>query len=175
MNEAICDARPPLSAARKDGPSTRQGQRGGSADRLAAEAAAEVTALAAVAAASLAGGAGLEGAERAIRAGLIRLGAGMLEDLLASDPGYRGPRTGCGAGHQADFASRRDKKVDTVLGPVTMPPLLVSLRGLPARFRAARRRARDSRAGHVAGPAEDDRQGCRRGAVRRQPHAWSQS
>jgi hypothetical protein len=79
-----------------------------------------VTALAAVAAASLAGGAGLEAAERAIRAGLIRLGAGMLEDLLAADPGYRGPRTGCGAGHQADFASRRDKKVDTVLGPVTI-------------------------------------------------------
>ena len=79
-----------------------------------------MTALAAVAAASLAGGAGLEAAERAIRAGLIRLGAGMLEDLLAADPGYRGPRTGCGAGHQADFASRRDKKVDTVLGPVTI-------------------------------------------------------
>ena len=79
-----------------------------------------MTALAAVAAASLAGGAGLEAAERAIRAGLIRLGAGMLEDLLATDPGYRGPRTGCGAGHQADFASRRDKKVDTVLGPVTI-------------------------------------------------------
>ena len=79
-----------------------------------------MTALAAVAAASLAGGAGLEAAERAIRAGLIRLGAGMLEDLLAADPGYRGPRTGCGAGHQADFASRRDKKVDTVLGPVTV-------------------------------------------------------
>jgi hypothetical protein len=79
-----------------------------------------VTALAAAAAAVLAGGAGLEAAERAIRAGLIRLGAGMLEDLLATDPGYRGPRTGCGAGHQADFASRRDKKVDTVLGPVTI-------------------------------------------------------
>jgi hypothetical protein len=79
-----------------------------------------LTALAAAAAASLAGGAGLEAAERAIRAGLIRLGAGMLEDLLATDPGYRGPRTGCGAGHQADFASRRDKKVDTVLGPVTI-------------------------------------------------------
>jgi hypothetical protein len=79
-----------------------------------------VTALAAAAAASLAGGAGLEAAERAIRAGLIRLGAGMLEDLLAADPGYRGPRTGCGAGHQAGFASRRDKKVDTVLGPVTI-------------------------------------------------------
>jgi hypothetical protein len=41
-------------------------------------------------AASLAGGAGLEAAEKVIRAGLIRLGAWMLEDLLAADPGYRG-------------------------------------------------------------------------------------
>jgi hypothetical protein len=79
-----------------------------------------VTALAAAAAASLAAGTGLEAAERAIRAGLTRLGAGVLEDLLAADPGYHGPRTGCGAGHQAEFVSRRDKKVDTVLGPVTI-------------------------------------------------------
>jgi hypothetical protein len=79
-----------------------------------------VTALAAAAAASLAAGTGLEAAERAIRAGLTRLGAGVLEDLLAADPGYQGPRTACGAGHQAEFVSRRDKKVDTVLGPVTI-------------------------------------------------------
>ena len=79
-----------------------------------------MTALAAVAAASLAAGAGLEAAERAIRAGLIRLGGGVLEDLLAADAGYRGPRTGCGAGHQAQFAGYRDKTVDTVLGPVTL-------------------------------------------------------
>ena len=79
-----------------------------------------MTALAAAAAESLAAGAGLEAAERAIRAGLIRLGAGVLEDLLAADPGYRGPRTGCGAGHPAQFAGYRDKTVDTVLGPVTL-------------------------------------------------------
>jgi hypothetical protein len=71
-------------------------------------------------AASLAGGDGLEAAELAIRAGLTRLGRGVLEDLLGADAGYRGPRTGCVAGHQAEFVSYRDKAVDTVLGPVTV-------------------------------------------------------
>jgi hypothetical protein len=69
---------------------------------------------------ALAGGAGLEPAENVIRAGLIRLGGGVLEDLLAADAGHRGPRTGCGAGHQAQFAGYRDKTVDTVLGPVML-------------------------------------------------------
>jgi hypothetical protein len=78
-----------------------------------------VTALAAAAAASLAAGQGLEAAERVIRAGLVRLGGGVLEDLLAADPGYAGPRAACGAGHQAELAGYRDKTVDTVLGPVT--------------------------------------------------------
>lgn len=77
-----------------------------------------MTALAAAVAASLSAGAGLEAAERAIRAGLMRLGASVLEDLLAADPGYHGPRAGCGAGHQARFISCRDKAIDTVLGPV---------------------------------------------------------
>jgi hypothetical protein len=71
-------------------------------------------------AASLAGGEGIEAAELAIRAGLTRLGRGVLEDLLAADAGHRGPRVDCGAGHQAEFASYRDKTVDTVLGPVTL-------------------------------------------------------
>ncbi len=44
----------------------------------------------------------------------------MLEPLLAADPGYRGPRAGCGRGHQAGFAGYRDKTVDTVLGPVSI-------------------------------------------------------
>jgi len=56
----------------------------------------------------------------AIRAGLTRLGRGVLEDLLAADAGHRGPRVACGAGHQAQFASYRPKTVDTVLGPVTL-------------------------------------------------------
>ena len=87
---------------------------------LAAEAAAEVTRLAAAAAVPVAAGQGLEAAEKAIRAGLIRLGAGMLEGLLAADPGYAGVRVACGRGHQADLAGCRAKSVDTVLGPVAI-------------------------------------------------------
>ena len=71
-------------------------------------------------AASLAGGEGIEAAELAIRAGLTSLGRGVLEDLLTADAGYRGPRIGCGTGHQAEFVSCRPKTVDTVLGPVTV-------------------------------------------------------
>jgi len=55
-----------------------------------------------------------------IRAGMLKLGAGVLGKLLGADPGYRGPRVECGAGHQAQFVSYRDKVIDTVLGPVTL-------------------------------------------------------
>ena len=55
-----------------------------------------------------------------IRAGLIRLGASVLGDLLAADAGYAGPRADCAAGHQADFVSYRVKAVDTVLGRVAI-------------------------------------------------------
>ncbi len=55
-----------------------------------------------------------------IRAGLIRLGASVLEDLLAADPGYSGPRAECGCGHRAGMVSRWDKTVDTVLGQVVL-------------------------------------------------------
>jgi hypothetical protein len=55
-----------------------------------------------------------------IRAGMLELGAGVLGKLLGADPGYRGPRADCGAGHQAEFVSYRDKVIDTVLGPVTI-------------------------------------------------------
>ena len=79
-----------------------------------------MTRLAAAAVASLSAGQGLEAAERVIRAGLTQLGAGVLEDLLAADRGYQGPRTGCGAGHQARFSGYRGKAVDTVLGPVAI-------------------------------------------------------
>ena len=69
---------------------------------------------------SAGGGAGLEAVELAIRAAMTTVGASLLEGLLAADPGYRGPRIPCGAGHQAGFVSYRDKTVDTVLGPVTV-------------------------------------------------------
>jgi hypothetical protein len=44
----------------------------------------------------------------------------MLEQLLAADPGYRGPRVPCGQGHDAGFVSYRDKVTDTSLGAVTL-------------------------------------------------------
>jgi hypothetical protein len=59
-------------------------------------------------------------AEAVIRAGLLRLGGSMLEQMLAADPGYRGPRVPCGHGHEARFAGYRDKSFDTVLGLVTV-------------------------------------------------------
>ena len=51
---------------------------------------------------------------------MLRLGGGMLGQLLAADPGYRGPRAACGNGHEAEFVAYRDKVIDTVLGPVTL-------------------------------------------------------
>jgi hypothetical protein len=51
---------------------------------------------------------------------MLKLGGGMLGQLLAADPGHRGPRVPCGQGHEAEFVSYRDKVLDTVLGPVTL-------------------------------------------------------
>jgi hypothetical protein len=55
-----------------------------------------------------------------VRTAVTRLGAGLPEDLLAADAGHHSQHVSCGAGHQAEFVSRRDKTVDTVLGPVTL-------------------------------------------------------
>ena len=55
-----------------------------------------------------------------IRAGMLKLGCGVLGQLLAADPGHRGPRVPCGQGHEAEFVSCRDKVIDTALGPVTL-------------------------------------------------------
>ena len=62
----------------------------------------------------------MEAAEKVIRAGMLKLGCGVLGQLLAADPGFRGPRLDCGNGHQAEFIAYRDKTFDTVLGPVTV-------------------------------------------------------
>jgi hypothetical protein len=64
--------------------------------------------------------AGLQAAETVIRAGMLKLGCGMLGQLLSADRGYRGPRVDCGSGHEAVFVSYRAKVIDTVLGPVTL-------------------------------------------------------
>ena len=63
---------------------------------------------------------GLEAAGAVIRAGMLQAGCGMLERLLAADPGYRGPRVPCGQGHQGEFIAYRGKVIDTVLGPVAL-------------------------------------------------------
>jgi len=58
---------------------------------LAAEKSAEIGRLAAEAARSLGcGDVGMETAEAVIRAGMLRLGSGMLEKVLVADTGYRG-------------------------------------------------------------------------------------
>lgn len=68
-------------------------------EALAEEKAAEIGRLAAEGVRSLGCGAGLEAAGGVIRAGTLKLGGGMLGQLLTADPGYRGPWIGCGDGH----------------------------------------------------------------------------
>jgi hypothetical protein len=51
---------------------------------------------------------------------MLHAGCGILGQLLAADPGYRGARLPCGNGHDAEFIAYRDKTIDTVLGPVTL-------------------------------------------------------
>lgn len=115
VNEAICEARPVTSAAGEPPAGER-----GLAAVLAEEIAAEVARLAALAARSLDTSGGLEAVELAIRTAMTRLGVRMLEDLLGLDGGYRGPRVGCGAGHEAESVSYRAKTIGTVLGEVRL-------------------------------------------------------
>ncbi|MGH3627788.1 MAG: ISKra4 family transposase [Sciscionella sp.] len=63
---------------------------------------------------------GLTTLETAIRAAMTTIGARLLEDLLAAEAGYLGPRIDCGAGHHAVFAGYRAKRLDTVLGPLRL-------------------------------------------------------
>jgi hypothetical protein len=51
---------------------------------------------------------------------MLQAGCGILGQLLAADPGFRGTRVRCGNGHEAEFIAYRDKVIDTVLGPVTL-------------------------------------------------------
>jgi len=51
---------------------------------------------------------------------MVKLGGRLLEGLLGLDAGHRGPRTGCGNRHQAQFISYRAKTIDTVVGPVQL-------------------------------------------------------
>jgi hypothetical protein len=57
----------------------------------------------------------LEATEMAIRSGMHAVGGTLLEKLLESDAGYRGPCVPCGQGHLARFVDYRSKSVLTVL------------------------------------------------------------
>jgi hypothetical protein len=73
-----------------------------------------------LAAEQLGSGAGVAPVELAIRTAMIQLGAELLEQLVATDTGHRGPRIDCGKEHSAVFVGYRDKQVDTVLGRITV-------------------------------------------------------
>jgi uncharacterized protein UPF0236 len=53
-----------------------------------------------------------------IRSSMHAVGGALLEKLLDSDSGYRGPRVPCGQGHEADLIDYRGKDVLTVLSRV---------------------------------------------------------
>lgn len=56
----------------------------------------------------------------AIRSSMHQVGGAVLERLLGSDSGYRGPNTKCRHGHLADFVDYRTKSVVTVLSPIQL-------------------------------------------------------
>jgi hypothetical protein len=65
-------------------------------------------------------GDGLQAVELAIRIAMTRLGASLLQRLLAADTGHRGTRIDCGCGDSAQFVGYRDKSLDTVLGRIVV-------------------------------------------------------
>ena len=62
----------------------------------------------------------LESSEMVLRREMHRVGGMILEKLLNSNKGYRGVRTPCAKGHQAEFVEYRSKEMITVLSPVTI-------------------------------------------------------
>ena len=62
----------------------------------------------------------LEATEMAIRSSMHQVGGVLLERILELDPGYRGPRTRCRRGHQAEFVDYRSKHLLTVLAPIRL-------------------------------------------------------
>lgn len=60
---------------------------------------------------------------------MLHLGAELLDKLLATDTGYRGPGTDCGQGHRAEFVAYRDKHLDTVLGRISLRRAYYHCRG----------------------------------------------
>jgi hypothetical protein len=77
--------------------------------------------LTALAAQSLSTGTeGLEALEGAVRTAMLTVGGHLLDGLVNNDTGYQGSAIDCGSGHAARFVSYRSKRLDTVLGPVTL-------------------------------------------------------
>jgi len=60
----------------------------------------------------------LEASEMAIRSSMHEVGGVLLEKLLDTDSGHRGPRIACGRGHEAKFVDYRTKTVLTVLSSI---------------------------------------------------------
>lgn len=60
----------------------------------------------------------LEATEMAIRSSMHGVGGVLLEKLLDSDSGYRGPRVPCRQGHEAEFIDYRTKQVLSVLSRI---------------------------------------------------------
>jgi len=58
--------------------------------------------------------------EFAVRTAMHAVGRVLLEQMLNSEPGQRGPTVACGAGHQAEFVGYRDKQLTTVLGTLCL-------------------------------------------------------
>lgn len=62
----------------------------------------------------------LEATEMAIRSSMHGVGGVLLEKLLDSDSGYRGPRVPCRQGHEAEFIDYRTKQVLSVLSRIRL-------------------------------------------------------
>jgi hypothetical protein len=60
----------------------------------------------------------MEASEMAIRGSMHELGGALLEKLLDTDSGYRGPRVACAHRHEAEFVDYRSKSVLSVLASI---------------------------------------------------------
>ena len=67
---------------------------------------------------------------------MLRFGAALLQQLLATDTGHRGPRIDCGAGHHAQVRRLPRQEPRHRVGPGRGAPRLLPLPHLPARDRA---------------------------------------
>ena len=62
----------------------------------------------------------LEASELAIRSSMYEVGGMILERIVNADGGgHKGPRVGCGNGHEGDFVDYRMKQLTTVLAVIT--------------------------------------------------------